>query len=425
MNNRKLKLIYDVESLKNGYWPSSSRSGIFFVALNILKGLAKRRDIDLTLTCTPFSYAYVQYVLNQEIPDIQFNFRINSRLATYCGKIKLLKRIASRNKEYFRKIILQILFLIISPLTRLMLHFNSQDNFEDFGAYLSPVFLIPKSIKARKYTLVHDIIPLKFEQYRSEKWQQGFWLYDLCQTLNQNDNYFANSESTRKDFLKYFPQINPANITTTLLACDDKFKPVALEKIKTVKNKYGIPANKKYVFSLCSLEPRKNLERSVTTFVQFLKKNNIDDLVFVLGGGHWDSFIQKIEKAIDSLGDYKKTILKIGYVADDDLPALYSGAEWFTYTSAYEGFGLPALEAMSCGCPLIVSNNSSLPEVVGDAGISIDWDSDQQHIEAYERYYFNLELRRLNREKGLTQAKKFSWAACVDKMIEKIKRDMN
>ena len=143
----------------------------------------------------------------------------------------------------------------------------------------------------------------------------------------------------------------------------------------------------------------------------------------MLGGGHWKSFIDSLAGIIGGFGDYKDKIIKIGYVDDEDLPALYSGAEWFTYTSMYEGFGLPPLEAMSCGCPVIVSNNSSLPEVVGDAGILIDWDSDQQHIEAYEKYYFNPQLRKMNREKGLARAKEFSWAKCVNTMVETMKRD--
>jgi glycosyltransferase involved in cell wall biosynthesis len=80
---------------------------------------------------------------------------------------------------------------------------------------------------------------------------------------------------------------------------------------------------------------------------------------------------------------------------------------------------------MSCGCPVIASNSSSLPEVVGNAGILIDWDSDQQHIEAYEKYYFNPQLRETNREKGLARAKEFSWAKCVNTMVEAMKKDCN
>ena len=89
----------------------------------------------------------------------------------------------------------------------------------------------------------------------------------------------------------------------------------------------------------------------------------------------------------------------------------------------YEGFGLPPLEAMSCGCPVITSNNSSLPEVVGDAGIMIDWDSDEQHIKAYENYYFNKELREQNRQKGLERAKQFSWSKCANEILDVIRKE--
>ena len=105
------------------------------------------------------------------------------------------------------------------------------------------------------------------------------------------------------------------------------------------------------------------------------------------------------------------------------MAALYSGAEWFVYTSQYEGFGLPPLEAMKCGCPVITSNNSSLPEVVGDAGIMIDWDSDEQHIAAYEKYYMDKKYRDEMAKKGLEHAKIFSWEKTVDIIIKTINQE--
>ena len=99
------------------------------------------------------------------------------------------------------------------------------------------------------------------------------------------------------------------------------------------------------------------------------------------------------------------------------MPVLYSNAEWFVYTSQYEGFGLPPLEAMQCGCPVITSNNSSLPEVVGDAGIMIDWDDEEQHIQSYEKFYFNESLRKEYGQKGLKRAKNFSWKKTVNQII--------
>ena len=117
---------------------------------------------------------------------------------------------------------------------------------------------------------------------------------------------------------------------------------------------------------------------------------------------------------------YKDKFILTGYINDEDLPAIYKGAEWFVYTSQYEGFGVPPLEAMSCGCPVIVSNNTSLPEVVGDAGILVDWDSDEQHIKAYEAYYFNEDLRQANSLKSVEQSKKFSWDKCTDEIIKNL-----
>ena len=116
---------------------------------------------------------------------------------------------------------------------------------------------------------------------------------------------------------------------------------------------------------------------------------------------------------------------KAGYIDDEDLAPLYSGAEWFVYTSQYEGFGLPPLEAMSCGCAVITSNNSSLPEVAGDAGIMIDWDNEEEHVQAYEKYYFNPEIRNEYAQKGLERAKQFSWQKCTDEMVKVMVKNEN
>ena len=144
----------------------------------------------------------------------------------------------------------------------------------------------------------------------------------------------------------------------------------------------------------------------------FIKKNGINDLYLVLCGSGWDAFLPKLKKSMDYLGEFGKYIIKTGYADDEDVPVLYSGALWFVYTSQYEGFGLPPLEAMSCGCPVITSNNSSLPEVVGDAGIMIDYDSEEQHIEAFEKMYYDKSFRNSCIEKGLERAGKFSWDKC-------------
>ncbi len=421
MGVSQLKLVYDVTLVKNGFKKHGLRSGIFFVIINTLREFLKRDDVDLTLTCNASDFLYIEDVLNNEFLGTRFKFKIDRALNIY-DKVKYLSKSTSREGKVFEKICFKLLSFVCFPVYKLCSFGGHKLGFEEYDAFLSPAYLISNSVKTKKYIILHDLIPLLLPEYKKRDWKEGGWLYDLCKTLNHNDYYFTNSEYTRKDFLKYFPQIDSEKITTALLACNEKFKQ-DLSHVEEVKKKYNIPADMKYVFSLCSPDPRKNLLRSTRTFLKFLKKNDIKDMVFVLGGGENGSFLKKLYEEIENFGDCNDRIIKIGYVDDEDLPTLYSGAEWFTYTSQYEGFGLPPLEAMSCGCPVITSNTSSLPEVVGDAGISIDWDSDDQHIEAYEKYYFDSALRKLNREKGLVRAKKFSWEKCAEIMIETMKKN--
>jgi glycosyltransferase involved in cell wall biosynthesis len=119
--------------------------------------------------------------------------------------------------------------------------------------------------------------------------------------------------------------------------------------------------------------------------------------------------------------NYRSKIIRLGYVDDSDVNLLYSNSLFFTFISQYEGFGMPLLEAMQAGTPVIASNNSSLPEVAGDAAITIDYDDEEACISAMEKYYFNEDLRQAYIKKGFEQAKLFSWDKTVDLMINKIK----
>ena len=110
---------------------------------------------------------------------------------------------------------------------------------------------------------------------------------------------------------------------------------------------------------------------------------------------------------------------------DEDLPGLYSNALMFVYPSLYEGFGLPVLEAMKCGCPVITSNTSSLPEVIGNAGIKINPESDEEMIQAYEKFYYDNFFRELCSERGQIRAKNFTWAGCADEIIDFINTKLN
>lgn len=363
-----MKICFDVSLLER----LGSRSGIFFVLLNIFKELQKRA-VDL--------YLYIEK--KQDIDAISMisdSFPENKVLYMGC-------------------------------------------DFSDIDVFLSPCYKIPDFIHAypniSRYTILHDCIPYLLPQYFGGIDQ---WFGKLANSFQDDDFYFSNSEYTKTDFLKYWPQIDEKNITTSLIAANFLYKPNKdKDVLEAAKEKYKIPLDKKFIFSCCSLDPRKNLLRCIRTFIQFIDKNKIDDLVYVISGKDVMRDAEKWAGKIPDFYKYQDKIIKAGYVADEDLEILYSNAQWFVYTSQYEGFGMPPLEAMSCGCPVITSNNSSLPEVVGDAGQMIDWDSDEQHIAAYERYYMDEKYRKAMAKKGLERSKLFSWKKTVDVILDKIR----
>ena len=431
---KKLNIIYDISSLYDGAYMTSARSGIYFCSINILKELIKIKKLNLVLYCSAEKIPEVFEVLNREFSNTKYQLisdKPNNYFTNFFQYLNYVRRKVKANeknqlKRFILKTILKFIIFPLKPANNIVEYYlNKYEKPQDFNNYavLSPCYPIidTKLANCKKYTILHDTIPLIMPE-KNPMALKNTWYSKLLSILNSNDYYFVNSESTRRDFLKYYPQIDPDKIITVLHACGAQFKPQSANKIIKTKEKYNIPTDKKYIFSLCTLEPRKNLIRTVKTFIQFIKKNNIDDLVFVLGGGHWEIFIAQLEQEIENLGEFKNKIIRTGYIADEDLPHLYSGAEWFVYTSQYEGFGVPPLEAMSCGCPVIVSNNSSLPEVVGNAGLLIDWDSDEQHIEAYEKYYFNENIRKEYAQKGLERAKEFSWQKSAEQMIEYINK---
>lgn len=426
LNNGQVNILFEASILANGIYNDASRSGIYVVAYNIFKRILKYDNIKLTLFCKYEKIEDLKNYLREYFPNEKFKIIIDKPDNFVCNSYIKLKEFRDKlkNKKSKWKGLLQLCLLPLSLISNLFetLYLKTL-NVSGYDAFLSLFDTIPTLIsskKIKKFTFLHDTIPLLFPDITQNANGTRGWFKILTDSLCKENYYFANSENTKNDFIKHYKNLDASKIKTILLACDEKFKPINNDEISKTKAKYNIPSDKRYVFSLCTLEPRKNLTRAVKTFIQFIKKNNIDDLVFVLGGGQWDKFVSIIEQEIENQGDYKNKIIKAGYVDDEDLPALYSGAEWFIYTSQYEGFGLPPLEAMSCGCPVITSNNSSLPEVVGTAGIMIDFDSDEQHINAYEKYYYSEDLRKENALKGIKQAKIFSWDKCTNEIVEEL-----
>jgi glycosyltransferase involved in cell wall biosynthesis len=233
----------------------------------------------------------------------------------------------------------------------------------------------------------------------------------------------AVSQATATDLTRHYG-IEPSKIRVIPHGYDrDQFKPVTdPDLIAYTRTKYNIEAGP-YLFYVGTIQPRKNLVRLMEAFSLLLKDPTFDypakqQLQLVLAGkpGWMSEPIMRRAASIDVASQIKV----VGYVSDNDLPALYSGAEAFMFPSLYEGFGLPALEAMACGVPVICSNAGSLPEVVGEAGMQhhpLDTQSITWHL---RRLLLSSELRREKVAKGFTQADKFSWEKCAAQTLSAI-----
>jgi len=416
-----LNIIYDASIVTNIFYKNDNRSGIFFAGWNILKKMAQRPDVNLMLYFRSDCCADGILLKETFLP----NTPCIQNISSYVFLCKVYRKIHCWYDSvychlYLRKafgLALKILSCILSNVVKV-----DKEWLQSANAFFSPVYKFPDFIRKyphiKTYLYLYDAIPFIFPSLNP--YGKKF-IAEIMQSAKQTDFFFFDSCCSENDFKTFFPSKIGRNTAVVPLAADEMFKSDGdAQNLNSVRQKYHIPANKKYVFSLSTFEPRKNLIRALKNFVIFVEKNKIDDIVWVAAGAAWVSFYKELKKERTLLSN--ELIFCIGYVDDDDLPALYGNAEWFVYTSQYEGFGLPPLEAMQCGCPVITSNNSSLPEVVDDAGIMIDWDSDEQHIEAYEKYYFNEELRIANRRKGFKRAKNFSWGKTVEEIIKKMEK---
>ena len=221
--------------------------------------------------------------------------------------------------------------------------------------------------------------------------------------INSSDHIITVSESTKNEILDLFPKIDRDKITVTHEASD--LKPAeGVDSNRLYEHFNDLPQH--YLLSVGTLEPRKNLKRLIQAFSELKVANKIQDVGLVLVGGRgWlDSGVGADQEELSKQG-----IFPLGFVADEWLPQLYSNALAFVYPSIHEGFGLPPLEAMSCGAPVILSETSSLPEVGGDAALYVDPFSIDSIQSAIEKIVNDSELRNALSEKSLLQSRKFSW----------------
>ncbi|MEM8829705.1 MAG: glycosyltransferase family 1 protein [Cyanobacteria bacterium P01_G01_bin.19] len=243
---------------------------------------------------------------------------------------------------------------------------------------------------------LHDLIPLKYREV-SPKWRY-YYLYVLPQILKRSQKIICISEHTKKDAIETY-RLDAKTIEVVYNGYDRHlFFPQANSQIL---KQYGLD---KYLLYVGDMRTYKNLSRCLQAFDRLSQKN----YQFVITGKKDDFFYPQIESLTKRLSA-KDRIIFLDYVPTQDLPSLYSMAQCLVFASLYEGFGLPVLEAMACGCPVIASNTTSIPEVGGDSILYVNPLDIEDIARAMQQILTDESLRSSLREKGKQRAKLFDW----------------
>ena len=425
----KLNILFDFDLVFKSSYDNSYRTGLFNVEYNILLEMLKNYSdkFNFFATCKCNEKIYNDLVLKAfpEFKEIKF-LNIYSKRNEFKKVVNFYIINLKKNKTFFSKI--KIIFLKIYKIAFSLFKNKKEPNIDFINIYQSFFYKIPDIIlennKIKKFTILHDILPYTNPEYfeedskNYEKCRQNFkdkYLY----FKDKDINVFVISQYTLNEVNKNLPELKNTNYIVNLISYN-KNQYFVIDKNKIDKNilsKYNIPQNTSYILSLSSLNKRKNLPFLIDTFIQFLEKNkNIKDLNLVLAGPKGWMF-DDIFNSINNAEKYKDRIILTGFVDEKDINIIYNLAYAFVFPSLAEGFGIPVLEAMACGIPVLSSNLTSLPEVYGDAALSFNPTKKEELVECLEKIYNDKDFRENLIQKGLNRVKKFSWEKTTKNMI--------
>jgi glycosyltransferase involved in cell wall biosynthesis len=456
----QIRVAYDLSYLATFFERFDHKTGVFRVVEEVLYELCKRQDLEVTgmALCgrfeqeeNPFldaaqSFLYLED--RKDVLDCKFDPSFKNRFGlskSYWAAFSHpdvrqdLKQIVDLEsglewrpqtrdpqKRPLRSLHLRVLRSIFYRLNygykidRLSKAFDPKkfDVFHSSFSKLPPVNLTKRTPRV---LTVYDLIPVIAPEVVDSRFHSPF--REILNSIDiQRDWIAAISEHTKQEFCEH-TGMSPDRVFVAPLAAADYFYPVNdCGAIDTVRRRYRIPEGS-YFLSLATPQPRKNLTHLIRCFFRLLSAESNLDVNLVLVGSSKQAFmLDEILSAMKGSTRFRSRVIFTDYVPDEDLSAIYSGATAFIFPSLYEGFGLPVLEAMQCGTPVIASNTTSVPEVVGDAGIMIDPTDSDQLCQAMLDVLSDASLRERLKREGLKRAKEFSWEKCAAQVVEVYKK---
>jgi len=280
----------------------------------------------------------------------------------------------------------------------------------------SPDFTLPPARRARGVLTVHDLSFIRVPDSAHPRLRK-FLLQAVPRSVQRADWVLADSQCTKRDLVELMGS-SAEHVEVIYPGVERRFRPIREAAVlAAVQQRYQLPP--RFVLALSTLQPRKNFERLIQAYALMSEALRRDVKLVIAGGRGWcyDSIFETV-KALQM----EEAVRFPGYIADKDLPALYGLAELFALPSLYEGFGLEPLEAMACGTPVVTSDVSSLPEVVGDAGLCVDPLNVERLAEAMELVFADPALRQEMTRRGIERAQGFTWSAAAQTLLHLYER---
>ncbi|HEY5601312.1 MAG TPA: glycosyltransferase family 1 protein [Patescibacteria group bacterium] len=312
--------------------------------------------------------------------------------------------------------------------TQIALPMNLYLGSPKIDVFFSPSHYAPRFSNVKQVITIFDLSYIHFPQSFAKKdlYQLRNW---SAYSVGKADKIITISQSSKKDIIEIY-KIKPEKITVTYPGVGEQFSPRSGGEVKSVMNKYGI--NSDYIIYVGTLQPRKNLVRLLEAVEKVIRQLGLEALrgeqpkslttqepnnlvLVIVGKKGW--LYDEIFSAVKELNLEGKVIFT-DFVPDDDLPALFSGAKAYVNVSLWEGFGIPVAEAQACGTPVVVSNTSSLPEVVGDSGVQVDPEDADSIARGILKIVTDEKFAQSLVKNGFENIKRFSWENCAKQTLE-------